>query len=237
MSSHAETRMLTKSASASDVKSAERVHHALTAKLEKRALIYFAERMPKAVNSDHLTLLGLIAQFLAGLCYVFSRWNKYALLLACLFIALNWFGDSLDGTLARVRNCQRPRYGFYVDHVIDAFGAVFLMCGLGFSGLLHWPVAMAMLIAFLLIFIETCLATYSLNVFKMSQGIFGPTELRILLIIGNLALLWHPYATLFGRHFLFFDVGGSIGAAGMFALVVAATIRHTSELYRQEPMQ
>src|SRR4051794_36428230 len=104
MSSQAETMVLDKSATATEFESAVRVHHALTAKLEKRALIYFAGRMPKAINSDHLTLLGLVAQFLAGVSYAMARWNKYALLLVCVFIVLNWFGDSLDGTLARVRN-------------------------------------------------------------------------------------------------------------------------------------
>ncbi|MGA8741746.1 MAG: CDP-alcohol phosphatidyltransferase family protein, partial [Terracidiphilus sp.] len=149
---------------------------------------------------------------------------------------LNWFGDSMDGTLARVRNQQRPRYGFYVDHMVDIFGATALMCGLGFSGFVHWQVAMAMLLAFLLLSAESYLATYTLSCFQMSQGIFGPTEIRILLIMGNLALLRSPYATVMGHRLLLFDVGGVIAAIAMFAMAVAVAARHTGQLYRQEPL-
>jgi phosphatidylglycerophosphate synthase len=152
-------------------------------------------------------------------------------------IALNWLGDSLDGTLARVRQQQRPRYGFYVDHMVDVLGSVALMCGLGLSGLTHWPVAIAMLIGFLLLSSESYLATYTLSQFKMSQGIFGPTEIRILLIIGNLALLHSPYSNLFGHRYLLFDVGGVIAAIGMATMVVATTARHTAQLYREETIK
>lgn len=217
-------------------RTARRVNQALTANLEKRALQSMARHAPAWVTSDQLTVLGLAAQILAGLCYAWSRVNRYALLLAILFIALNWLGDSLDGTLARVRQQQRPRYGFYVDHMVDIFGSVALMCGLAFSGFLHWQTAIAMLVAFLLLSSESYLATYTLSSFEMSQGIFGPTEIRILLIIGNLALLRSPYATLFGHRMLLFDLGGTIAAVSMFAMAIAVTARHTAQLYRQEPL-
>jgi archaetidylinositol phosphate synthase len=220
----------------SEFQTARRINQALTARLEKRALQWMAARAPAWVTSDQLTLLGLTAQICAGLCYAFSRVNRYALLLAILFIALNWLGDSLDGTLARVRRQQRPRYGFYVDHMVDIFGSVALMGGLGFSGMLHWQTAIAMLIAFLLLSSESYLATYTLSRFEMSQGIFGPTEIRILLIAGNLALLRSPYATVFGHRMLLFDLAGTIAAIGMFAMAVAVTVRHTAQLYRQEPL-
>lgn len=217
-------------------KPAVRIHNAITAGAERKLLIYCAKHIPRSVNSDHLTLLGFVAQFLAAVSFVLARWNKYALLLAIFFIVLNWFGDSLDGTLARVRNQQRPRYGFYLDHIIDAFGSVLLMCGLGFSGYVHWQVAMAMLVAFLLISIETYLATYTLGAFRLSHGLFGPTEIRILLIVGCFALLTHPCTTLFGHCFLLFDVGGVIGAVGMFAMAVVASVRHTLDLFREEQL-
>ena len=204
--------------------------------MEKRALQWMAERAPRWVSSDQLTLLGLTAQIGAGVCYALSRYDRHALLLVIVCMALNWLGDSLDGTLARVRRQQRPRYGFYVDHMVDIFGSVALMCGLGCSGLLHWQTAMAMLIAFLLLSSESYLATYTLSCFELSQGIFGPTEIRILLIIGNLALLRSPYATLFGHRILLFDLGGAIAAVGMFAMAIAVTVRHTAQLYRQEPL-
>ena len=219
---------------AKEFKSAPRIQGSITAAKEKELLIWMAKRTPPWINADHLTLLGFGAQFLAGTCYALSRWNRGALFAVIFFIALNWLGDSLDGTVARVRQQQRPRYGFYVDHMVDTFGASFLMTGLAISGYLHWQVALAMLIGFLVLSIETYLATYCVDRFEMSRGMFGPTELRILLILGTLALYLHPNAHLFGREWLLFDVSGAIGAAGMVVLAAVATVRHTVELYRKE---
>ena len=216
---------------------AKRVNQALTARLERRALIWMAERAPKWVSSDQLTLLGLGAQIGAGICYALTRLDRRALLLVIVCLALNWLGDSLDGTLARVRRQERPRYGFYVDHMVDILGAAALMCGLGCSGLLHWPVAMAMLIAFLILAGESYLATYTLGCFQLSQGIFGPTEIRILLAIGNLAALRNPYSMVFGHRVLLFDLGGVVAAAGMAVMALTVTGRHTAELYRQETLR
>jgi phosphatidylglycerophosphate synthase len=151
-------------------------------------------------------------------------------------VVLNWLGDSLDGTLARIRCQQRPRYGFYVDHMVDIFGSVALMCGLGCSGFVHWQTAIALLISFLLLSSESYLATYTLSCFQLSQSIFGPTEIRILLILGTLVLLHSPYATLFGHRMLLFDLGGAIAAIIMFAMAIGVTLRHTAQLYRQEPL-
>jgi archaetidylinositol phosphate synthase len=215
---------------------ARRVNQALTASIEKRALQWMAARAPMWLTSDQLTLLGLTAQVGAGVCYALSRYDRRALLLVILCLTLNWLGDSLDGTLARVRHHERPRYGFYVDHMVDIFGSVALMCGLGCSGFLHWATAIAMLVAFLILSSESYLATYTLSRFQLSQGIFGPTEIRILLVAGNLALLRNPYATLFGHKMLLFDLGGAIAAVCMFAMAISVTLRHTAELYRQEPL-
>jgi phosphatidylglycerophosphate synthase len=212
------------------------VNQSLTAGIERRILLWLAERAPAWVSSDLLTGLGLAAQIGAGLCYAWAHWNRWALLVCIVCLALNWLGDSLDGTVARVRGKQRPRYGFYVDHMVDVFGAVALMGGLGFSGFVHWQTAVAMLVAFLLLGSESYLATYTLGSFELSQGMFGPTEIRILLAVGNLALLRSPYATVFGHRFLLFDLGGTIAAFGMFAMVLWVTARHTVELYRQEPL-
>jgi len=213
-----------------------RVNRSLTAAAEKRALEWMAQRMPRWVTSDRLTALGLAAHIGAGTCYALTRWNRYWLLAACLCIALNWLGDSLDGTLARVRKCQRPRYGFYVDHAVDIFGSAALMVGMALSGLVHAPVALAMLIAFLLLSAESYLATHTLGCFEMSQAFFGPTEIRILLVIGNLALLRSPYSHLLGHTWLLFDVGGIIATTGMLAMALITAARHTAELYRQEPL-
>jgi phosphatidylglycerophosphate synthase len=217
-------------------RSAPRLQEALTARMERQALIWLARHMPNCINSDHLTLLGFGAQFLAGIAYALARWNKYALLLVNVFLMLNWLGDSLDGTLARVRNHLRPRYGFYVDHIIDTFGAAFLMLGLAFSGYLHWQVALGMLVAFLILSVETYLATYTIGKFHLSHGPFGPTEIRLLLVIGNTALLFRPFTHAFGQKWLVFDVGGVIAIAGMLGMAVVSSLRHTVELYRAEPL-
>jgi archaetidylinositol phosphate synthase len=216
--------------------SARRVNQALTARLEKRLLEWLAARAPRWVTSDQLTALGFGAQIAAGVFYAISRYHRFALLLVIVCISLNWLGDSLDGTLARVRRQQRPRYGFYVDHMVDIFGAVALMCGLGWSGFVHWPIAIAMLIAFLLLAGESYLATYTLDRFQLSQGLFGPTEIRLLLVAGNLALLHNPYCTIFGQRSLLFDAGGAIATIIMFGLAAAVTVKHTAQLYRQEPL-
>jgi phosphatidylglycerophosphate synthase len=213
-----------------------RINTSLTASLERRALHWIAQRLPLWVTSDGLTALGLAAQIAAGISYALSAHHRYALLLVCACLAINWFGDSLDGTLARVRNQQRPRYGFYVDHVVDILGALALMGGLALSGFLHWQTAIAMLVAFLLLAAESYLATYTLTRFELSQGGFGPTEIRLLLIAGNLALLHNPYANVFGHHMLLFDLGGTIATFGMASMFLWLTVRHTIELYRAEPL-
>jgi phosphatidylglycerophosphate synthase len=215
---------------------AQRINQSLTASLEKRGLEWMAQRAPHWLTSDQLTALGLAAQIGAGLSYALSRYNHYALLLVIACIALNWFGDSMDGTLARVRRKSRPRYGFYVDHIVDAFGAIALMSGLALSGFVHWQIAIGMLVGFLLLSCESYLATYTLSQFQMSQGLFGPTEIRILLIAGTLALLRSPFSTVFGYKLLLFDLGGIIATACMFATAIALSIRHTVQLYREEPL-
>ncbi len=216
--------------------SALRINRSLTAAAEKRLLVWLAAHAPAWLTSDQLTILGLLAQFAAGACFALSRSHPLTLLLVILCIVLNWLGDSLDGTLARVRNQQRPRYGFYVDHVVDIFGTTALLGGLACSGFVHWQIALAMLVVFLLLAGESYLATYTLGRFELSQNFFGPTELRLLLIAGCLALLRSPYSTLAGHRFFLFDIGGAIATVGMFATVLYVSARHTAELYCQEPL-
>jgi archaetidylinositol phosphate synthase len=215
---------------------ATRLQQSFVAAAEKKTLVWLAERTPHWINSDHLTLLGFVAQCLAGVCYALARWNRHALLAGIVFLALNWLGDSLDGTLARVRNCPRPRYGFYVDHVVDTFAAFFLMGGLALSGYIHPAIAFGLLIAFLMLSIEAYLATYTLGQFQLSYWKFGPTEIRLLLAAGNLALLRWPTATILGTQLLVFDVGGVIGSFGMALMLIVSAIQHTRTLYREEQL-
>src|ERR1700722_8783969 len=189
----------------------KRVQESWSAGTERRALLWLAARTPPWIGPDHLTLLGLVAQIGAGACYALAPWNRRALLGVSACLALNWVGDSLDGTLARVRRQLRPRYGFYVDHMVDTFGALALMGGLAVSGYMHPWIAIGLLVAFLMLSIQTYLATHALGEFRLSFWRFGPTELRILLAVGNLALLWRPRIHLFGGEYRLFDVGGAIG--------------------------
>ena len=214
--------------------SERRVQESWVAGIEKRALLGLATRVPRWIGPDHLTVLGLAAQIGAGVCYALATWNKYALVGAIGCLALNWLGDSLDGTLARAREQLRPRYGFYVDHMVDSFGALALMGGLALSGYMHPWIAMGLLVAFLLLSIQSYLATHALGEFRLSFWRFGPTELRILLAAGNLAALWKPQVHFLGGFYKLFDVGGAMGLIGMVAMVFFFTAENTLRLYREE---
>jgi len=211
-----------------------RVQQSWSAGVEKRALLWLAARTPERISPDHLTLLGFTAQIGAGVCYALASTHRFALLGVIVCLALNWLGDSLDGTLARFRQRLRPRYGFYVDHMVDSFGALALMGGLALSGYMHPAIAIGLLIAFLMLSIQSYLATHALGEFHISFWRFGPTELRILLAIGNLALFFRPIVYFLGRHYRLFDVGGAIGLAGMSFMLIVFSTRNTLRLYREE---
>jgi len=215
-----------------EFRDATRVQQSFLASIEKRALLGMANRTPPWIHSDHLTVLGFVAQVLAGAGYALARLDRYWLLAVIGFLALNWLGDSLDGTLARVRKRQRPRYGFYVDHMADSIGSLALMGGLALSGYMHPYLAFALLVAFLLLSIQCYLATHALQEFQLAFWNFGPTELRILLAIGNLALLLWP--TVLRGHYRLFDIGGSVGMIGMSLMLIYSTGRNTCRLYTQE---
>jgi archaetidylinositol phosphate synthase len=220
-----------------DFRSANRIHGSFLANAEKRALIWMAKRTPSFINSDQLTILGSIAMMLAGASYWMARWYPPALLLTNLLLALNWLGDSLDGTLARVRDQQRPRYGFYVDHIVDILGAALLLGGLALSRYMTPVLALLVLIAFLILSAEVYLATYCLGDFHLSFWRMGPTEARILLAIGNCALLARPAVKIFDAQLQLFDVGGAIAAAGMLLAAVIAGVQHARQLYSEEPIR
>ena len=216
---------------------AKRIQESFVAAAEKRALLWLATRTPSWINSDHLTLLGFAGNLAAGVCYALAAWEPLMLLAAVACLCVSWLGDSLDGTLARVRNRQRPRYGFYVDHVIDTFSALFLMGGLALSGYVHPAIAFGMLVAFLMLSVEVYLASYTLKTFRLSYAKFGPTEIRILLAIGTAVLLFRPVTHIFGRPYLLFDVGGVIAIVGMVGILTVSAICHTAQLYREERLQ
>ena len=213
-----------------------REHRSFLAGIEKRALIAIAGRLPRVIHSDHLTALALLAMAMAGAAYALARWDVRFLWVVVVALALNWFGDSLDGTLARVRKVERPRYGFYVDHVLDIVGATMLFGGLAASGFMTPLIALGLLIAYLLVAGEAFLATSVRGVFRMSFSGVGPTELRILLAAGTIALFGDPHVNLgeLGRWRLF-DFSGLIAIAGMTVALMVNVVRNATVLAREEP--
>jgi len=213
---------------------ARRVHDSLLAAVEKRCLIWMAQRLPPSINSDHLTVLAGVSMLGAGLCY----WNgsRPALLAAIGLLVVNWFGDSLDGTLARVRHHERPRYGFYVDHVLDVLCILFIFAGLVLGGHMSLAIGAGFLIAYYLLMIEIALATHAVGVFRISFWKFGPTELRILLALGSFRLMHSDFVTLAGSTYRLFDIGGVLAIVGLIITFVVSAVANTRKLYAAEPL-
>ena len=208
---------------------ARREHKSLTAAVEKKALVWMAERLPPSINADHLTALGLLAFLAGGIFYWLCRRDPAWLHAVNACLVLNWLGDSLDGTVARVRQKLRPRYGFYVDHMVDALAALFLLLGLAYSTLITPAVAIALLVAYFFLTINMGYATHALGVFKISFGAVGGTEMRILLALVNLAVLRWPKVTLAGERVLLFD---AVGLAATVAVALTA-LRSTAQVARR----
>jgi phosphatidylglycerophosphate synthase len=203
---------------------------------ERRLLVHLARNLPTAIHSDQLSALALAAMLGAGVSFaLISRSGWFAAVFVGCLIA-NWFGDSLDGTLARVRGVQRPRYGFYVDHAIDLAGTAALVAGMALSGLMTPVVGFALLAAYLMVAAESFLATCSAGVFRMSFAGFGPTELRILLAAGAIKIAGSPTVELMGRSVLLLDVGGAVAIVGLGVAFVVSAISNGLALYRAEPL-
>ncbi len=208
----------------------------LLARSEKQALIWMAGRLPRSVNSDHLSMLGLAAMAATGLSFAAFPFTRWAALGVVVSLVVNWFGDSLDGTLARVRQQQRPRYGFYVDHVIDIAGSAMLFGGMACSGLMSPVAALVTLAAYLLVCAESYLATHAAGVFRLSFLGFGPTELRIVLAVGAVKAAVAPWISIgLGDPVRLFDVGAIVGATGLFVAFVVSSVRNTRALYHVDP--
>ncbi len=205
------------------------------ASLEKRVLVWIAERLPRLIGSDHLTLLGLVSMLAVGAAFAASARDPRVLYLVPFLLALNWFGDSLDGTVARVRDQQRPRYGYYVDHVVDVVGSVALFSGLALSGGMQPFIAMALLVAYVAAMAEVFLATHVTHVFRLASFGFGPTELRIVLAVGAVALVGRPMVQVPGvGGVALFDLGGIIATAGITLAFAASAVRTSLALAREE---
>ena len=213
-----------------------RVNHGWLAGIEKQVLLWLARRMPSRIHSDHLTALAVVGTAIASTCFAAARLFPVALVGVVAGLAINWFGDSLDGTLARVRREERPRYGYYVDHVLDIVGITMLMGGIALSGYMTPLVALGVLVAYLLVAAEVFLATAVGGEFRMSFLRIGPTELRLLLAGGALAVLRWPTCELplVGR-VLVLDVAGVVAIAGLGAGLGLAALSMGRQLYLAEP--
>lgn len=172
----------------------ERIQTSFLNELEKRALIWLANRQPKWVTSDFLTYVGVLGAVVCALGYGLSNYNLNWLWLSSLGLVINWYGDSLDGTLARVRNIQRPIYGFFIDHSLDAITICIMCIGAGFSPVFNMEIAMLLLIGYLVLSIYTYICTILKDEFRLTYGGgFGPTELRLIIIILNTIVMYTPW--------------------------------------------
>lgn len=207
----------------------------LLCRFEQAVLPLIAHKLPAWLTPDHLTVMGLTACVGICICYAFSGAHPVLLLIACALYVVNWFGDSLDGTLARVRRIERPRYGYYLDHVVDMISAAAVCVGLGLSPHMYLGTAAVALIIYYLLAINVFLETLVLRSFQYGYGYIGPTEMRIILICLNIGLYlgMNPHVNVLGLHFTGLDILGlaaGLVGLGMFSVRVLSNLRVLAEL-------
>ena len=210
---------------------AVRIQTSVLNALEKKVLVWLAEHQPKWVTSDILTYLGTFGAVVIATGYILSAWNINFLWLSSLGFIINWYGDSLDGTLARVRKTQRPIYGYYLDHTIDAINEVMIFVGVGLSGLMHLEIALLALVMYLLMTINVSINAHLKKEFKLTYAKMGPTEFRIIMILINTSFaLTRPLRefshsfTLCGREFVF----GALDYIGIVIVIILALMHLTT---------
>ena len=208
----------------------------LLAEPERRLLRAVAARLPRRVTSDTLTAIGVAGAVLTGAAYALSSFSPWWLVAASLMLAVNWFGDSLDGTLARVRHHERPRYGYYLDHMVDAFATAAVGLGIGLSPWVGLETALVLVVGCLRLSINVYLESAVFEVFRISYGRVGPTEARILLVVVNTALM--VVALAHGRSALVIAIANGVClalAAGMLAVLVTRCAANLRRLAHLEP--
>jgi archaetidylinositol phosphate synthase len=205
----------------------------LLAAPERRLLRAIAARLPSAVNSDHLTALGVLGALGAGAAYALTIFSPGWLWVASLMLAVQWFGDSLDGTLARVRGAERPRYGYYLDHMVDAFSTAVIGLGIGLSPYVDLGVAVGLVVVYLVLSINVYLESAAFGVFRLAYGRVGPTELRIIMVVANgLLAMSAPGPT------LSLVANGTLALAGvgMIVMLIVRVAGNLSRLSQEEPL-
>lgn len=220
-----------------DIKKHIRVNDILLGPLERPALKWLAARMPDWVTPDHLTIIGTFGAFIIFFSYWLTNYNTSYLWLASLGLVINWFGDSLDGTLARYRNIQRPKYGFFVDHTVDSFNEALIFLGFGLSPYIRFEIASLLLIGYLLMSVLVYVRTCVTGEFVISYVGFGPTEMRVLGILANTALFFwgNPVIKLFGNTLAIFDLVFFLVAMALFLVFIYSSFIQARQLARTDP--
>ena len=214
-----------------------RVNKILLGRFERWALPRMASRLPAWMTPDKLTLVGIAAAFGVGLGCWLTQYSLDWLWFSSAMLVVNWWGDSLDGTLARVRGIQRERYGFYVDHQSDAISILLVLGGLGLSPLMHLPVAMIIVIGYFLMMILVSLVTIVRDEFKISFGGLGPTEARVIMIAANIAV-WafhNPHFVIAEQSLTLYDIIGLAAAVLLFVIYAVASLRERTKLAVLDP--
>jgi archaetidylinositol phosphate synthase len=216
---------------------ARREPNFFTARLEKRLLRWIAERVPRRIVPDHMTALGVVAALGVAATYALSNESSAWLWAASGLLVLQWLGDSLDGTLARVRRIERPRYGYYLDHLVDAFATVAIGVGLGLSPFMLLSVGLAVALVYLMLSINVYLEAQTLGRFGIGYGRFGPTEARIALIAANTALALGAGLSfeVLGVGLTALDLFGTVAIAVMLAGLLGRVGRNLKTLAELEP--
>jgi len=213
-----------------------RVINSLTGRAEKEVLHFLASRMPEWVTSDLMTIIGVIGSLIIFISYSLTNFSPHYLWLASFGFVMNWFGDSLDGTLARYRKAERPNYGFFIDHSIDTISEVLVFLGLAISPYVRFEVAVLALIGYLMLSIYVYLLTYVIRVFRISFVKLGPTEVRIIAILCNTILFFvgKPSITLPFGTFTFYDIIIAIITVILFVVFIVNTITTSIKLSRYD---
>lgn len=208
-------------------KKAVRIQNSILNGAEKKALAWLAERQPKWVVSDMLTLVGIIGALMIGAGFVLCSKNINWLWLSIAGFVVNWYGDSLDGTLARVRNTQRPLYGYYLDHTVDCFNEAFMFLGLGLSYLMRLDIALMILIVYLFLTVNVSVNAHLKSEFKLTYGKLGPTEFRVIACLLIMCVIFFPCIREFhtSMHILGREVAlTALDIAGLVILAVLVLI-------------
>lgn len=221
-----------------DIKPKEhsRVNKILLGPLERPALAWLAKKMPSWVTPDVLTMTGFIATIIIAGSYILAHRSPWFLWLASFGIALNWFGDSLDGTLARYRKIERPRYGFFIDHAMDGLGEVIVMFGIGLSPYVDFRIAMITLVGYMLMANMVYILTYVKGEFRISYIGLGPTEVRVILIITNILIffLGNPTVQTKWGIYSIYNVVMIILAALLYGIYIVVTYLNANSLSKEE---